>query len=82
MNSTSTPAPEPGDVLAIGAAASVQFAGDRGFRFRVTVVDKRWTYADWVWLTGYVLGRDGTAVERREIFVQRDGLRLLCRRQR
>ncbi|WP_123602797.1 hypothetical protein [Micromonospora sp. Llam0] len=82
MNSTSTPAPEPGDVLLIGAAASVQFAGDRGFRFRVVAVDKRWTYAGWVWLGGYVLDRDGAAVERREIFVQRDGLRQIRRRQR
>lgn len=65
----------PGEVLAVGAAASVQFAGDRGFLIRVTQIDKRPTYDGWLWLAGYVLDRRGEAVEKREIFVQRDGLR-------
>jgi len=69
-----TPEPKPGDVLLIGREASVQFAGDRGFRFRVISVDRKWTYEDWVWLTGYVIDKFGDAAERREIFVQRRGL--------
>ncbi|MFY1635124.1 hypothetical protein ACN27F_17930 [Solwaraspora sp. WMMB335] len=68
------PEPEPGDVLMIGPEASVQFAGDRGFRFRVISVDSKPTYEGWVWLAGYILDRHGDATERREIFVQRRGL--------
>lgn len=68
-------APRVGDVLAVGAAASVQFAGDRGFLFRVTRIDPGPTYDGWLWLTGYVLDKRGEAVARREIFVQRAGLR-------
>lgn len=67
--------PRPGAELIIDGRASVQFAAGRGFRFRVTTVDQRWTYQGWVWLAGYVLGPDGDAVERRDIFVQRAGLR-------
>lgn len=77
-----TPEPEPGDVLLIGAEASVQFAGGRGFRFRVISVDRKWTYEGWVWLTGYVIDSAGDAAERREIFVQRRGLYRLARRDR
>ncbi|MDG4795997.1 hypothetical protein [Micromonospora sp. WMMD1082] len=68
------PTPKPGDVLEIGGAASVQFAGDRGFRFRVIKVCPRPSYWGWLWLTGYVLDNKGQAKERREIFVQREGL--------
>jgi hypothetical protein len=75
-----TPEPKPGDVLLIGRAASVQFAGDRGFRFRVISVDRKWTYENWVWLTGYVIDGSGDAAERREIFVQRRGLHRLPQR--
>ena len=67
--------PKPGDVVIIGATASVQFAGGRGFLFRVTSVDQKMTYRGWMWLTGYVLSREGLALDRREIFVQRTGLR-------
>ncbi|MFY1634574.1 hypothetical protein ACN27F_15070 [Solwaraspora sp. WMMB335] len=67
--------PRPGDELIIDGRASVQFAAGRGFRFRVTTVDKKLTYQGWVWLAGYVLAPDGEARDRREIFVQRDGLR-------
>ncbi|MFY1635301.1 hypothetical protein ACN27F_18840 [Solwaraspora sp. WMMB335] len=66
--------PRPGDELIIDGQASVQFAAGRGFRFRVTAVDKRQTYRGWLWLGGYVLAPDGEARERREIFVQRAGL--------
>ncbi|WP_211349323.1 hypothetical protein [Micromonospora pisi] len=61
------------------AAASVQFGGASAIVFRVTVVSKQATYDGWVWLHGYVLDRKGEAVEKREIFVQFDGLRLLAR---
>ena len=74
--------PRPGDELIIDARASVQFKSGDGFRFRVTTVDQGWTYQGWVWLTGYVLGPDGGARERREIFVQRAGLRWAPTRRR
>ncbi|MDG4764403.1 hypothetical protein O7632_09845 [Solwaraspora sp. WMMD406] len=64
-----------GDVLRIGAAASVQFAGDRALIFRVTAIRKEQTYIGWCWLAGYVLDSTGSAVERREVFVRRAGLR-------
>nr|WP_239098750.1 hypothetical protein [Micromonospora qiuiae] len=69
--------PTPGDVLHVGATASVQFGGDRSLTFRVIKVGDRPTYDGWVWLTGYVLDRAGNAVARREIFVLRAGLKLL-----
>ncbi|WFE25735.1 hypothetical protein O7623_20475 [Solwaraspora sp. WMMD791] len=68
--------------MIIDGRASVQFAAGRGFRFRVTAVDKGWTYQGWVWLAGYVLGPDGGARERRDIFVQRAGLRFAPRPRR
>ncbi|WP_329110718.1 hypothetical protein OG792_16950 [Micromonospora sp. NBC_01699] len=74
--------PEPGDVLGVGAAASVQLRGDSGIAFRVTVVSKQLTYDGWVWLTGYVLDNKGEATVKRELFVQFDGLRLLARPHR
>ena len=67
--------PQPGDVLFVGGAASVQFQGDRALTFRVIRVDSRRTYDGWLWIDGYVLGPSGEAVERRVIFVRRDGLR-------
>ena len=66
--------PRPGDVVRVGAEASVQFAGDRAFLFRVIRVDGRSTYDGWVWLDGYVLGPAGNAERRRRIFVCQDGL--------
>ncbi len=63
-----------GDVFRVGRAASVQF-GPRPIWFRVIRVHDWSTYDGWVWLDGYELdpvSRD--AVERRSIFVQRDGL--------
>ena len=62
-------------MLVIGVAANVQFGGDRGFLFRVIGVCPKPTYWGWLWLTGYVLGAQGEATEKREIFVRRDGLR-------
>ncbi|GAA0562939.1 hypothetical protein GCM10010172_52800 [Paractinoplanes ferrugineus] len=67
--------PQPGDVLCVGGAASVQFQGDRALTFRVIRVDPRITYDGWLWIDGYVLGPNGDALQRRVIFVKRDGLR-------
>ncbi|MDI6099184.1 hypothetical protein QLQ12_11300 [Actinoplanes sp. NEAU-A12] len=67
--------PRAGEVLHVGVAASVQFAGDRALTFRVIRVDPRMTYDGWLWIDGYVLGPTGEATERRVIFVKRDGLR-------
>jgi hypothetical protein len=69
--------PKPGEVFRIDGRASVQFGGDRALIFRVSVVSKAPTYHGWIWLTGYVLDEKDRAVERREIFVQRAGLRRL-----
>ena len=67
--------PQPGEVLHVGADASVQFEGARALTFRVIRVDPRSTYDGWLWLEGYVLDGTGTALRRRRIFVRRDGLR-------
>ncbi|GAA2679813.1 hypothetical protein [Actinoplanes palleronii] len=67
--------PRAGDVLHVGGAASVQFAGERALTFRVIRVDPRRTYDGWLWIDGYVLGPSGEAVDRRVIFVRHDGLR-------
>jgi len=66
--------PQPGDVLFVGGAASVQFQGNRSLTFRVIRVDPRITYDGWLWLEGYVLGPIGEATDRRLIFVRKDGL--------
>jgi hypothetical protein len=58
----------------VGKEASIQFDGDRGFNFRVNRIEPWDTYPGWIWLTGYVLGGDGMAVESRTIWVQPDGL--------
>ncbi|PRY19980.1 hypothetical protein [Pseudosporangium ferrugineum] len=68
--------PQPGDVLNIGHAASVQFAGSSRLVFRVISISQRPTYVGWAWLTGYALDDAGAAIERREIFVCLAGLRL------
>jgi hypothetical protein len=71
--------PKPGDVLVIDRRASVQFAVNV-LIFRVIRVDQRATYDGWVWLLGYSLTPKGEAIEKREIFVQRTGLRPAVRR--
>ncbi|MFF5082004.1 hypothetical protein [Paractinoplanes atraurantiacus] len=65
----------PGEVLLVGADASVQFEGARALTFRLIRVDTRSTYDGWLWLEGYVLGPTGVALQRRRIFVRREGLR-------
>lgn len=69
------PVPEPGDLLLVGAAASVQFGGDRALVVRVISVSDKPTYDGWAWLTAYVLDQHGQAVDKREIFVQLAGRR-------
>jgi hypothetical protein len=43
-----------GELVYVGASASVQFAGDRSVMLRVIRVHDRPTYAGWIWLDGYV----------------------------
>ncbi|GAB3814183.1 hypothetical protein [Micromonospora zhanjiangensis] len=71
--------PQTGDVVRIGAAASVQFGGDRALLMRVTSVDPKPTYHGWIWLTGYVLDHTGEAINKREVFVQVAGLHYVHR---
>ncbi|WP_028569058.1 hypothetical protein [Salinispora tropica] len=71
--------PVAGEELVIGAAASVQFARQSSFVFRVISVCPQPTYPGWVWLTGYQLDGQGHAVARREIYVRLAGLRRVPR---
>ncbi|MFJ6152528.1 hypothetical protein [Micromonospora profundi] len=68
---------KPGSLLLIGEECSVQFAGERALRLRLVSVDARPTYPGWVWLTGYALDGNGLAVDRREVYVQLSGVRVL-----
>ncbi|MEH1018012.1 hypothetical protein V6U90_33805 [Micromonospora sp. CPCC 206060] len=67
--------PRPGEELLISWDASVQFAGQPPFTFRVISVSPDPTYHGWVWLTGYQLNDRGQAVAKREIYVRLAGLR-------
>lgn len=67
--------PALGDVLWLGAEASVQFAGRNALALRVIRVHERTTYDGWVWIDGYALDHRGEAIERREVFVRVAGLR-------
>ncbi len=67
--------PQPGDLLLVDGRASVQFGGDRGLTLRVVSVGPEVPHTGWIWLTGYVLNRRGTATAKRDIFVQTTGLR-------
>jgi hypothetical protein len=67
--------PQAGDILHVTRDASVQFM--RPMMFRVIRVLDWQTYDGWMWLDGYQLNAAGDAVERRSIFVQRAGLKLL-----
>jgi len=67
--------PRSGDVVFVGQAASVQFAGANAFNFRITRAHDWPTYEGRVWLDGYQLGPEGDAIERRQIFVRTAGLR-------
>lgn len=69
--------PSPGTVVLVGTACSVQFTGNRELRVRVVSVNDRANYPGWIWLTGYVLGPKGQAVDKRELYVQAAGLKVL-----
>ncbi|GIM87886.1 hypothetical protein [Salinispora arenicola] len=71
--------PEPGNEVWISRDASVQFARQSSFVFRVISVCPQPTYPGWVWLTGYQLDGQGRAVVRREIYVRLAGLRRVSR---
>lgn len=66
--------PQPGDVVAVGRAASVQFDNGCGFNFRIIRVTPSTHHDGWAWLDGYQLGPRGDAVARRSIYVQPGGL--------
>lgn len=68
--------PQAGDILHVTREASVQFI--RPMMFRVIRVHDWPTYEGWMWLDGYQLNAAGDAVERRSIFVQRSGLRMVA----
>jgi hypothetical protein len=65
--------PRSGEVVRLGRAASVQFAG-RPILFRVIRLHDWSTYDGWAWLDGYELNNSGEAVERRSVFVQVNGI--------
>jgi hypothetical protein len=69
--------PRLGQVVVLDAAASVQFAGDRGLTVRILQADDRFQYEDWVWLTVSVLGPRAArrSAPVRTVFVRRSGLR-------
>ena len=66
-----------GLVVQLGRSASVRFSGSSGFFFRIIRVDDKPTYSGWAWLDGYQLDSSGNAVERRNIFVQPNGLKVV-----
>lgn len=70
-----SPALKPGNVVRIGARASVQFGAGREITMRITKVQDWPTYHGWCWLTGYVLDHNGEATDRRDVFVQCAGIR-------
>ena len=64
-----------GDLLYLTSLASVQFRL-RPITVRVIrALTDRHTYGDWLWVEAYEIGPSGGAVARRELFVNRDGLR-------
>lgn len=67
--------PKPGDVLLVGRAASPQFSDTEPMILRVISVSDKPTYDGFAWITGYQLARQGTAIGKREIFVELAGLR-------
>jgi hypothetical protein len=67
--------PRSGDIVHITREASVQFL--KPMMFRVIRVHDWPTYDGWMWLDGYQLNSAGDAVERRSIFVQQAGLKMM-----
>ncbi len=76
--------PRPGDVVLLGAAASVQFAGGRAVHLAVIRLGRyASTPAGWVWLTGYQLDPlTGQALAVRNLFVRAAGMQLVPRARR
>ena len=70
-----TMSPRAGDIVHITREASVQFL--KPMMFRVIRVHDWPTYDGWMWLDGYQLNSAGDAVERRSIFVQQAGLKMM-----
>lgn len=64
-----------GDIVQITREASVQFL--KPMMFRVIRVHDWPTYDGWMWLDGYQLNSAGDAIERRSIFVQQAGLKMM-----
>ncbi|WP_229398850.1 hypothetical protein [Micromonospora okii] len=71
--------PTPEEEVLISREASVQFAGQPAFVFRVISVCPKPTYAGWLWVTGYQLDGPGNAVAKREIYVRLAGLKRVHR---
>jgi len=68
--------PRAGDIVHVTREASVQFL--KPIMFRVIRVLDWPTYDGWMWLDGYQLNSAGDAVERRSIFVQQAGLKMMA----
>jgi predicted RNA-binding protein with TRAM domain len=66
---------EVGQIVHVGPSASVQFAGDRRLWLRITRIGA--VHDGMAWVRGYVVLPDGRAVERRDIYVIVDGLRVV-----
>ncbi|SCE90807.1 hypothetical protein GA0070607_3083 [Micromonospora coriariae] len=65
-----------GDVIRLTRAASPQFVRPLTIRVIRELADRH-TYHGWVWVEGYELGRNGVALAKRELFVLREGVRVL-----
>lgn len=69
--------PDPGDLVLLDGRASVQFAGDRALRLRVSSICDRPMCGGWVCLTGYAINPAAEeALARREVFAQIAGLQI------
>ncbi|MEU8262806.1 hypothetical protein AB0C02_19530 [Micromonospora sp. NPDC048999] len=66
-----------GDVLHLTRAASPQFTQSIFLRVIRTRTDFH-TYDGWTWLDGYQLNQKGEAVARRELYVLKEGVQLVC----
>ncbi|TDC43175.1 hypothetical protein [Micromonospora sp. KC213] len=64
-----------GELFYVTRRASPQFVKPIYFRL-IRVLDLS-TYQGWIWLDGYELNAAGDATERREIYVQKEGLKRL-----
>ncbi|WP_433127858.1 hypothetical protein ACQPWW_33900 [Micromonospora sp. CA-240977] len=65
-----------GDVVLLTTDASVQFLRPICVRI-IRELPERITYDGWVWIEGYELNAAGDARARRELYVRREGVRLV-----